>query len=281
MDSASSSSCPTNGAPPLASELCLVTPARVTPLFAALTSSSASQAAGIRQSGCRSPSMRTIAPGSASSTEREADRHSDQSRKTFRSTGDSGPTGRAHLGQGTFGLRPAAAPSKEVSRELLLFLEGAAAPLPASSRRPGNDHLKTAGVGHQGLTPVDGPAVRRGRQPFQGFRLDRGEKVQVAPVRVGQLGGAAHEQLGQPLRDFGDSWHGQSIPRRRGYDRPGTTTRLPPSSGRKGWSAAPAGAQVSSPVAQGRMGSCQGLYGVVRSASGWSTCRSSWLPPPR
>src|SRR5579862_5070960 len=104
-------------------------------------------------------------------------------------------------------LWPAPAASQDVGRELALLLQRAPAVLPASSRRPGDGDLKAAGIGYERLTSIDGPAVGRGCEPFQRLGLDRGEEIQVAPVRVRQLGRPAREELNQPLRGFGDGWH--------------------------------------------------------------------------
>ena len=121
---------------------------------------------------------------------------------------------RAHGRQRMLRLRSAPAASQDVGRELALLLQRALALLPASSRRPGDGDLKAAGIGHECLTSVDGPAVGWGCEPFQRLGLDRGEEIQVAPVRVRQLGRAAREELHQPYGGFGDGWHHQSIARR-------------------------------------------------------------------
>ena len=66
------------------------------------------------------------------------------------------------------------------------------------------------GVGYQRLAAVHGPAVRRGLQARKGLELGGGEELEVAPVGVGKLAGAAGEQLGKPLGSFGDRGHGQA-----------------------------------------------------------------------
>ena len=159
-------------------------PTRATSRSAALVSRSASHWAGILQSGWRSPSTSTIAPGSASSTLVATRRHSDQSRSRLRSTGAPGAVG-APISESER-LPSSAAPtaSQDVDRHVAHLFQGAAAALPTGARGAGSGHLQAPGVGHQSLATVNGPAVRRGFQAHEGPKFSGREELEVATVRV-------------------------------------------------------------------------------------------------
>ncbi len=119
--------------------------------------------------------------------------------------------GCSRRGQAPATLGAAAVAPQEVHLELLLLLQGALAALPAGAGGPGSGYLEATGVGYQRLAAVHGEAVRRGREPGQSRQLNGGKKIEVAPARVGKLGGTATQELGQALRRFGNRGHARML----------------------------------------------------------------------
>ena len=99
--------------------------------------------------------------------------------------------------------------------EGVLLFQGATAVLPACSGRTGDGDLQAAGVGHQRLTAIDGPAVRRGQEPGQRFELDHRKEVEVAAGRVGQVVGTPAQELRQSSGGVVDGRHGGMLCQRR------------------------------------------------------------------